>query len=152
MCLREGVTAWKEDFRVGEIQEVGSETRLLVWASVVWSANWDIFRISAFAVPPAWNALPCISPWPGHEQGHVRPSPSLVPSLWQRPGFHTPLSQLHEAHASPQALPELWFSQEFRCQPGVAPRCAGRQGKQEVSSWPGHRQQARWALSGHRLH
>lgn len=80
------------------------------------------------------------------------PSPSLVPSLWQRPGFHTPLSQLHEAHASPQALPELWFSQEFQCQPGAAPRCAGRQGKQEVSSWPGHRQQARWALSGHRLH
>lgn len=30
-----------------------------------------------------------------------------VPSLWQGPGFHVLLSQLHEAHASPQAPPEF---------------------------------------------
>lgn len=81
-------------------------------------------------------------PWPGHEQGHVHPSSSLVPSLWQGPDFHAPLSQQHEVHTSPQALLELWFSQEFQSQPGTAPRYGGCQGKQEVSSWPatGNRQ------------
>ena len=55
-------------------------------------------------VPSAWSALPHCSPWP--EQGHVCPSPSLVPSLWQGPGFHVLLSQLHEAHACLPALLE----------------------------------------------
>lgn len=73
-----------------------------------------------------------------------------MPSLWRGPGFHVPLSQLHEAHASLQPLLEPWFSQEFQHQPGAAPRCAGRQGKQEVSSRPCHRHQGTglWYFTG----
>lgn len=85
--------------------------------------------------------LPHFFPWP--EQGHVCSSPSAVPNLWQGPGFHVPLLQLHEAHAN---LLEPWFSQEFQHRLGAASRCAGCQGKQEVSSRPSHKQQAKQAL------
>lgn len=101
----------------------------------------DIPWYSAFAIPSVWSNLSHFFPWP--EQSHVCSSSSPVPSLWQGPGFHVPLPQLHEAHAS---LLGPWFSQEFQHQLGAASRCAGCQGKQEVSSWPSHKQQARQAL------